>query len=120
MISIKFASVIYMATLSSCYDGDTCTVNFINFPALVHTQILRFEGFDTPERHRPNCAEEANKANLARAITISYMQGQVILATNGKFDRYGRLLVRAPDLQRTLLDAGLAKNSRNGRRNNWC
>ena len=120
MISIKFAVAVYMAALSGCYDGDTCTVHFVNFPALVRKQTLRFEGFDTPERHSPKCAKEATKAEKARSMMLSYLQGKVILTTNGKFDLYGRLLVRAPELQRTLLGAGLAKAPPHGRRAYWC
>ena len=47
------------------------------------------------------------------------MQGAVTLATDGKRDRYGRLLVQAPELQARLLAAGLAQPS-DGQRKDWC
>ena len=120
MISIEVASAVYIAALSGCYDGDTCKMLFYNFPELVHEQSLRFEGFDTPERSRPKCAEEKAKARQARALTLAYMQGDVTLKASGDFDRYGRLLVRAPDLQKQLVAEGLAKPAPNGKRQTWC
>lgn len=120
MISIQVAGAVYIAALSGCYDGDTCKVRFYNFPELVQEQSLRFEGFDTPERSRPKCSDEKVKARQARAVTLAYMQGEVRLEASGNFDRYGRLLVRAPELQKQLIAEGLAKPAPDGRRKDWC
>ncbi len=120
MISIQVAGAVYIAALSGCYDGDTCKVRFYNFPELVQEQSLRFEGFDTPERSRPKCSDEKAKARQARAVTLAYMQGEVRLEASGNFDRYGRLLVRAPELQKQLIAEGLAKPAPDGRRKDWC
>ena len=119
MISIQVAGTIYIAALSGCYDGDTCQVRFYNFPDLVAEQSLRFEGFDTPERNRPKCADEKAKAKAARRITLACMQGDVRLEASGAFDKYGRLLVRAPQLKAALINKGLAKPTE-GKRAKWC
>jgi hypothetical protein len=57
MISINVAWAIYIAAMSGCTDGGTCKVHFYNLLPFVADQSLRFEGFDTPERHRPQCAD---------------------------------------------------------------
>jgi endonuclease YncB( thermonuclease family) len=99
MISINVARAIFIAAMSGCNDGDTCKVHFCNFLPFVADQSLRFEGFDTPERHRPLCADEKAKAQAARRVTLAYMQGDVKLEASGAFDKYDRLLVRAPRLK---------------------
>lgn len=120
MITIQVAGAIYLASLSGCYDGDSCKVQFYNFPPLVQEQSLRFEGFDTPERSRPKCADEKRKAQAARRVTLAYMQGDVRLQASGAYDKYGRLLVRAPDLQNRLIKQGLAVAYDGGKRKAWC
>lgn len=87
---------------------------------MVAKQSLRFEGFDTPERNRPKCADEEARAQQARAVTLAYMQGDVRLEASGDFDRYGRLLVRATELKKLLIREGLAKLAPDGKRQNWC
>ncbi|MCH1542029.1 MAG: hypothetical protein L7U45_03110 [Alphaproteobacteria bacterium] len=101
MISINVAWAIYIAAMSGCTDGDTCKVHFYNLPPFVAEQSLRFEGFDTPERHRPQCSDEKAKAQATRRVTLAYMQADVKLEASGAFDKYGRLLVHAPRLKTT-------------------
>ena len=76
MISIHHAGAVYLAALSHCYDGDTCTVSFPNFPPLVAEQSLRFDGFDTPEI-RGGCPQSKKLARQAQAVTEDYMFGNV-------------------------------------------
>lgn len=119
MISIYHAGVIYLASLTGCYDGDTCKVTFLNFPPLVAEQSVRFAGFDTPEM-RGGCKLSKHLAQKAQSVTQSYMQGNVWLEYIEGPEKFGRLLVRAPELQRQLIAQGLAKPSPDGKRQNWC
>lgn len=119
MISIHYAGVIYLASLSNCYDGDTCKITFPNFPPLVAEQSLRFAGFDAPEI-RGGCRESKRLARKAKAETLAYMRGDVHLEFVGKPEKYGRLVVRAPELEKRLIAQGLAKPSPDGKRQKWC
>jgi len=47
------------------------------------------------------------------------LQGDVELQASGAYDKYGRLLVRAPHLKKQLIDKGLAKATK-GKRAKWC
>ena len=120
MISFTHAGVIYVAVLTGCFDGDTCTVRFVDFPPPVAEQRLRFDDFDTPERKRPKCASEKHLAAKARHVTQTYMQGDVVLEIVDKREKYGRMVVGAPDLKTRLISKGLAKPSPDGKRGNWC
>lgn len=119
MIHIITASTIYLATLLGCYDGDTCKIELQNAPPLVSTITLRFEGFDTPEI-RGKCQEEKEMAQMAKNITQGYMVFKGDLYTDGKRGKYGRLLVRAPELQEDLIELGLARPYNGGKREGWC
>ena len=119
MISIHYAGVVYLASLAGCYDGDTCKVTFPNFPPLVAEQSLRFDGFDTPEM-RGGCSRAKKLARKAQAETLAYMQGNVRLEFVDEPEKYGRLVVRAPELQKRLIAQGLAKPSQDGKRQEWC
>ena len=119
MISIHYAGVVYFATLSGCFDGDTCRVIFPNFPPLVAEQRLRFDGFDAPEMGG-GCPRSKKLARQAQAATFSYMQGDVRLEFVNEPEKYGRLVVRAPELEKRLIAQGLAKPSQDGQRQDWC
>lgn len=119
MISIHYAGVVYVAMLTGCYDGDTCKVTFPNFPPLVAEQSLRFEGFDTPEM-RGGCAPAKRLARKAQAETLAYMRGNVRLEFVDEPEKYGRLVVRAPELKKRLIAQGLAKPSQDGKQQEWC
>lgn len=119
MISIHYAGMVYLATLSGCFDGDTCKVIFPNFPAMVAEQNLRFDGFDTPEMSG-TCRHAKQLAQQAQRVTENYMRGDVRLEFVKKREKHGRLVVRAPELERRLIATGLAKPSKDGKRQNWC
>ncbi len=120
MITVHVASAVYVAALVGCFDGDTCTLRFYNFPSHVEQQKIRFQGFDTPERANPKCEAERTKAARARAVTLDYMRADVVLHASGDYDRYGRLLVQAPELKKRLIAQGLAQASPHGKRMQWC
>ena len=124
IIEIIVGATIYTASFLGCYDGDTCKVKLHNPPDLVETiQHLRFEGFDTPERHGALCANEQRLALEARTLTLDYMQNTRKVVTRGKRDKYGRLLVEAPVLKATLFTQGLAVEYYGDKKNRkawWC
>ena len=119
MISISHLGALYVAVLSTCFDDDTCTVTFPNFPPLVAEQSLRFDGFDTPEM-RGGCARSKKLARQAQAVTEDYMRGNVRLEALGGEKSLGRLVVRAPDLQSRIIERGLAKLAPDKKRQKWC
>ena len=119
MISISHMGVIYLASLTGCYDGDTCKVTFPNFPPLVAEQSLCFDGFDTPELRR-GCARSKKLARQAQAVTENYMRGNVRLEFVEAPEKFGRLVVRAPELQARLIKQGLAKPATDKKRQAWC
>ena len=97
MVEIIFAGGVYLASLISCYDGDSCKMQFDNNVIFLQMQSIRFEGFDTPEIHG-KCVGEKTKARQARIVTLDYLTGGGKLYTTGRKDKYGRLLVSAPIL----------------------
>ena len=119
MISISHMGVIYLASLTDCYDGDTCKVTFPNFPPLVAEQSLRFDGFDTPE-WRGGCARSKKLARQAQAVSENYMRGDVRLEFVDAPEKFGRLVVRAPELQARLIKQGLARPSPDKKQQAWC
>lgn len=59
------------------------------------------------------------RSNQAQAETLAYMQGDVRLEFVDAPEKYGRLVVRAPELEKRLIAQGLAKSCKNGKRQNW-
>ena len=119
MVKIIFAGGIYIASLISCYDGDTCKMQFNDNVIFLQTQSIRFEGFDTPEING-KCIGEKSKAQQARIVTLDYLNKGGKLYTDGRKDKYGRLLVSAPVLKRALMGAGLARDYHGKKRLDWC
>jgi hypothetical protein len=68
-------------------------------------------------RQRPRSKKLALQA---QAETLAYMQGDVRLEFVDAPEKYGRLVVRAPELEKRLIAQGLAKSCKNGKRQNWC
>lgn len=86
---------------------------------LVAEQSLRFDGFDTPEL-RGGCARSKKLARQAQAVTENYMLGNVRLELVEAPEKFGRLVVRAPELQARLIKQGLAKPATDKKRQAWC
>jgi len=128
MMELIFGSLIYLASVVDCSDGDTCRVSLPNLPIFVREQRLRFADFDTPEMNG-KCAKEKEMAKRARAMTEEYVTngGKVFVAPkkSTRYERYddsfGRLLVEAPALKKQLIEEGLARpyNYKDGRKS-WC
>ena len=119
MVEIIFAGGVYLASLISCYNGDSCKMQFNQNVIFLQMQSIRFDGFDTPEIHG-KCNSEKSKAQQARIVTLDYLIKGGKLYTDGKKGKYGRLLVSAPVLKRALIEAGLARDYHGTKRLGWC
>ena len=119
MIDLIFGSIVYSLFLINCYDGDTCKVKFLDAPEILAIQNLRFADFDTPEING-KCNNEENLAILAKKITTDYMKKIGVIYSDGKTGKYGRLLITAPNLKKTLIEKGLAKQYDGIKKESWC
>ena len=87
---------------------------------------MRLLGVDTPEL-RGACGEERNLAARSRAFTAGLAgKGAQIKLSNIQLGKFaGRVLARVVtaggvDIGQALIDAGLARAYRGGRRDSWC
>lgn len=96
-------------------DGDTITV----------PEIIRLQGFNTPEIRSAACPEELAKALQAKAFLSSWLRkNEITLIRTGR-DKYGRTLARMiPDPGPALIAQGLAEpyvcEDRCPQRKDWC
>ena len=82
-------------TISSCYDGDTCTAQLDNpnnaIPAIFAVNLgIRVLGADTPEI-RGACDLEKCLAYIAKSYTVSRVVGKPIRLENASRDKYFRV-----------------------------
>lgn len=108
-------------TVVRVVDGDTVDLNCLGTGQF----RARLMGFDTPETHRPGCAEEALLGQAAtRALRALVADARSIEADLGRWDRYNRRLVRLSidgrDVGARLIAEGLALPYEGGRRVDWC
>jgi micrococcal nuclease len=102
-------------------DGDTVDLDCLGEGRF----RARLTGFDTPETHRPGCAEEAlaGQAATRRLRALVAASGQID-AQLGRWDRYDRRLVQLSvdgrDVGARLIAEGLALPYQGGRRPDWC
>jgi micrococcal nuclease len=99
------------------YDGDTFWLRGISF---------RLEDFDTPEKKRPQCAEEAVLAADATRRLVELLNGgefDLVRRGNRDRDRWGRRLrtveIGGTSIATTMIAEGLARPW-TGRREGWC
>jgi endonuclease YncB( thermonuclease family) len=102
-------------------DGDTVDLDCLGEGRF----RARLMGFDTPETHRPGCAEEALLGQAAtRRLRALVSDGRRIEARLGRWDRYERRLVELSvdgrDVGARLIAEGLALPYEGGRRIDWC
>ncbi|MEE8563741.1 MAG: thermonuclease family protein [Alphaproteobacteria bacterium] len=106
-------------------DGDTLVVRariWVGQEIVIHARIA---GIDAPEL-RARCPRERALAERARDLVTAMVGGRpvwLVEIRNGKYA--GRVLAGirtedGSDLARALLDAGLARPYRGGRRQPWC
>lgn len=97
-------------------DGDTIELGDDKF---------RLLGFDTPETYYAKCAAEKARGNAATARLRELIAGgDVQIAPTRKKDKYGRglatLYVGGRDVAAIMIEEGLARPYRGGRRGGWC
>ena len=119
MIELVFGGIVYYATLIRCYDGDTCTIRFMDSNPIVAQQNVRLDKFDTPEI-RGKCPMERSKALQARDETINYLRLHNRGIVRDNSDKYGRIVVEFPGLAKHLVNQNLARYYDGGKRQGWC
>lgn len=106
---MKFVEIIFV-TLLRVIDGDTISVDVNNCPIdlLCRKQEIRLAGIDTSELH--SACQKGKELALAakKMVQEAYPVGSVIVLSNPKLDKYGRILAELPPITKKLLDAGLA------------
>ena len=112
------------ATVIGVHDGDTLTVRLAG-----HRETIRLTSIDAPELPpRARCASERGRAMAARDALAGLLPEttSVKLWVNPgrRRDRYGRLLADVAtgpiDTGEFLLQRGLARPYRGGKRGGWC
>ena len=108
----------------TCYDGDTCTFAFPDWPELFQQMPVRLRGLDTPEI-RGKCLDEATKAIAARnALRFALATAEYVELRKVERDKYFRLLaevwVDGRDVAELLIRKGLARPYEGGTRKSWC
>lgn len=108
-----------------CHDGDTCVFNFPGWPPVVGQRMpVRLLGIDTPEMNG-RCEEESRLARKAQTVLVGLLsRAKRIelrqLARNKYFRLLGQIYADGVDVGGVLLEAGLAREYKGGRREPWC
>jgi endonuclease YncB( thermonuclease family) len=94
-------------------DGDTLAVRALIWPGQRIDIKVRLAGIDAPELFRPACAQERQRARLARDFLVDHTGGQVQLFSVHLGKYAGRVIARVQtgageDLSVLLVQAGLA------------
>ncbi len=114
-----------MAEVVRVIDGDTLQVRAEVWLGTRVATLVRIDGIDAPEL-RGACAGERELARRARRLMVDRVAGARVALRRVRLGKYaGRVLadVAAPgglDLGTALIDAGLARAYRGGRRQAWC
>lgn len=133
-IALFFMGVFTFASTqaSASTDAPPCLVTRVVDGDTVDLECLgegrfraRLTGFDTPETHRPDCAQEALLGQAAtRRLRALVADARQIEARLGRWDRYERRLVQLSvdgrDVGARLIAEGLALPYDGGRRPDWC
>lgn len=104
-------------------DGDTIEVNAMVWPGVTVNTKVRVDGIDTPEIDG-KC--DGEKAMAIRALEhVRALVGTTVWLRNVRFGKFaGRVIadiqVGKRNLARELIQAGLARAYRGGRRRPWC
>ena len=136
----SFEGKVYQSVCVSIYDGDSCTLA-INLSSKVLLFKCRLAGIDTPEIKSKSQGAYAARDYLINALTTKEMvntyptKGEIqqhlhnhkrlLRVECGKFDKYGRLLVKIfvePDtcsVNDKLIVEGLAKSYDGGTKEVW-
>jgi micrococcal nuclease len=112
---------IQQAVILSCYDGDTCQVDRELSPGRDRVQLANA---DSPEI-LGRCAEEVERALMARDYTRALVAGKVVTLSAIEPDKYRKRVdayvsIDGQDLGDALIAAGLARPCSGGKRPGWC
>ncbi|MBI1202301.1 MAG: nuclease [Rhodopseudomonas sp.] len=106
-------------------DGDTFEARVRIWPGMEMTTRVRLRGIDAPELHA-RCDDERIKAEAARDGLAQLLdEGSVGISNIGQ-DKYGGRVdadvstMRTADVGAAMLERGLARRYRGGRRRSWC
>lgn len=106
-------------------DGDTLIVRARIWLGQEVETAVRLDGIDTPELKSP-CAAERELAGRARDTIAGLTDGRSVVLRDVRYGKYaGRVLARietesGQDLATALLERGLGRAYRGGRRVGWC
>ena len=114
------------ATVLRVIDGDSLVVRATIWLGQKVETTVRLLGVDTPEL-RGACGEERDLATRSRAFTARLAEtGAEVTLSDIQLGKFaGRVLARVVttdgvDIGQALIDAGLARPYRGGRRGTWC
>jgi len=119
MVPLAWLAVLLTVTAADVrvVDGDTIAA---------HGENWRLSGYDTPETLFARCARERILGHAATLRLRALIDGAghiEIVARSGR-DRYRRrlgvLLLDGADVADTMIEEGLARRYRGGRRQGWC
>ena len=121
----------YRAEVMAISDSDTIRVVASVWPNVQVPALIRLAGVDTPEKFRPHCAAEKERALKATEFVRGLIApGDTVWLRNVRLGKYaGRVLARVmfqqadgsrADLSKVLLDAGFARPYDGGRKADWC
>jgi len=125
-LSNKNYGNVFIAEVTSIYDGDTFRVNIKDYPDLLGYRIgVRVSGIDTPEM-RGKCIQEKDLARKAKQITVTALRGGTkIELRNMKRGKYFRIVadvyIDNESLSDKLINSGLAVKYNGGTKTkDWC
>ncbi len=121
----------YRAEVLTVIDSDTIRVVASVWPNVQVPALIRLAGVDTPEKFRPRCAAEKERALKATAFVRGLISpGDTVWLHDVRRGKYaGRVLARVmfqrpdgsrADLSTVLLKAGWARPYDGGRKADWC
>jgi endonuclease YncB( thermonuclease family) len=115
----------YPAEVVRVIDGDTFAARVHVWPGIEIVTKVRLRDIDAPE-HRARCDAERTKAQAAHDALARLLAEGDVTVSRVALDKFGgRVLADAttrntPDVAAVLLDLGLVRPYRGGRRAPWC
>lgn len=83
---------IFLATVISVVDGDTCDVNISLGFNIYTVQRLRIADYDAPETYRPRNQKEREHGKRATEFAKGLLSGQQVTIKTFKTGKYGRYI----------------------------
>jgi endonuclease YncB( thermonuclease family) len=115
----------YRAEVVRVIDGDTFAARVHAWPGIEIVTKIRLREIDAPE-HRARCDAERSKAQAAHDALARLLAEGDVTVSRVALDKFGgRVLADAttrgtPDVAAVLLELGLVRPYRGGRRAPWC